>query len=249
MTITPPRVFVSYSHDSASHKAWVLEFATTLRNRGVDAILDQWDLKPGDDLPEFMEQNLSNADFAIMICTKRYVEKANAGEGGVGYEKMIMTSASLTKISDSKVIPIVREKGDPLTPTFLITKLYIDFTDDRDIEFSLDQLLRTILNSPLYEKPEIGSDPFRPRELNVPDRVSDGVLSVMKEISKGFSKNTKDYLLYSQLVQNSSLHRLTLDKYLSEAEKQNLISRDTDGDIHLTESGLSYLSKHGIVDA
>ena len=47
----PPKVFISYSHDSAEHKQWVLEFATTLRNRGVDAILDQWDLKPGDDLP------------------------------------------------------------------------------------------------------------------------------------------------------------------------------------------------------
>ena len=47
----PPKVFISYSHDSADHKEWVLDFATTLRNRGVDAILDQWDLKPGDDLP------------------------------------------------------------------------------------------------------------------------------------------------------------------------------------------------------
>ena len=47
--MNPPRVFISYSHDSASHKEWVLNFATTLRNRGIDAVLDQWDLKPGDD--------------------------------------------------------------------------------------------------------------------------------------------------------------------------------------------------------
>ena len=97
-----------------------------------------------------------------MVCTKRYVQKANAGEGGVGYEKMIMTSSSLSKISANKVIPIVREKGDPSTPIFLATKLYVDFSKDSEIEFALDELLRHLLNAPLYQKPEIGSDPFRP---------------------------------------------------------------------------------------
>lgn len=37
--MNPPRVFISYSHDSAEHKKWVLDFSTTLRNRGVDAVL------------------------------------------------------------------------------------------------------------------------------------------------------------------------------------------------------------------
>ena len=107
--IEPPRVFVSYSHDSAEHKCWVLDFATTLRNRGVDAILDQWDLRPGDDLGHFMETNLASCDFAVMVCTRNYVQKANAGTGGVGYEKMIMSAASLTSISDNRVIPIIRQ--------------------------------------------------------------------------------------------------------------------------------------------
>lgn len=107
--MNPPRVFISYSHDSAEHKEWVLDFATTLRNRGVDAVLDQWDLKPGDDLPHFMETQLEVADYVLMVCTEKYVEKANTGEGGVGYEKMIMTSSLLKKIDSSKVIPIIRQ--------------------------------------------------------------------------------------------------------------------------------------------
>ena len=105
----PPRIFISYSHDSAEHKSWVLEFATTLRNRGVAAVLDQWDLKPGDDLPHFMETELAACDYVIIVCTETYVTKANAGEGGVGYEKMIVTSSLLSKISDNKIIPIVRQ--------------------------------------------------------------------------------------------------------------------------------------------
>ncbi len=65
MTKSPPRVFISYSHDSAEHKEWVLNFATTLRMRGVDAVLDQWDLKPGDDLPHFMESQLETSESVL----------------------------------------------------------------------------------------------------------------------------------------------------------------------------------------
>lgn len=248
MTVTPPRVFISYSHDSAAHKAWVLDFATTLRNRGVDAILDQWDLRPGDDLPQFMEQNLVSADFAIMVCTQRYVEKANAGEGGVGYEKMIMTSSSLSKISGNKVIPIVRETGSPSTPTFLTTKLYIDFSDDREIEFALDELLRVLLDAPLYVKPEIGGDPFRPLQGARPDKTADGVRDVMRTVADCFDGWENDFLLYSMLVKKSKMHRLTLDKYLKEALNAGLLERHRD-QITITTDGLAYVANHGIVDA
>ena len=248
MTVAPPRVFISYSHDSAAHKAWVLDFATTLRNRGVDAVLDQWDLKPGDDLPQFMEQNLVAADFAIMVCTKRYVAKANAGEGGVGYEKMIMTSSSLANISGNKVIPIVRENGNPPTPTFLTPKLYIDFSDDAEIEFALDELLRVLLNAPLYEKPEIGKDPFRPLPKARPDKTADGIREVMTTVAACFEGGKFDFLRYSQLVAKTKLHRLTLDKYFREAEAQGLLRKSRD-QVWLTDDGLAYLTEHGIVDA
>jgi hypothetical protein len=84
-----PKVFISYSHDSVNHKKWILELATRIRNNGIDAIIDQWELQPGDDLPYFMKTHLSDSDKIIMVCTEKYVKKANAGTGGVGYEKMI----------------------------------------------------------------------------------------------------------------------------------------------------------------
>ena len=52
MTTIPPRVFVSYSHDTEPHKDWVLQLATRLVANGVDVILDQWDLTLGGDLPQ-----------------------------------------------------------------------------------------------------------------------------------------------------------------------------------------------------
>jgi hypothetical protein len=45
-------------------------------------------------------------------------------------------------------------------PTFLRTKLYIDFSNDD--EFSFDELVRTLHNAPLFKKPEIGNNPFTP---------------------------------------------------------------------------------------
>lgn len=65
MSVVPSRVFVSYLHDSAPHKEWVLDLASTLRKKGVDVALDQWDLKPGNNLPHFMETELIKADQII----------------------------------------------------------------------------------------------------------------------------------------------------------------------------------------
>ncbi len=98
-----------------------MDFAIRLRNSGIDAILDQWELQPGDDLTHFMEQNLAAADRVLMICTDKYVEKANSGVGGVGYEKMIVTSDLLKSIDSNKVIPIIRQAGTRSVPTFLKT--------------------------------------------------------------------------------------------------------------------------------
>ncbi len=245
--MNPPRVFVSYSHDSAEHKKWVLDFATTLRNRGVDAVLDQWDLKPGDDLPHFMETQLEAADYVLMICTEKYVEKANAGEGGVGYEKMIMTSSLLAKIDCRNVIPIIRQVNTNFLPTFLRTKLYINFSNNSEIEYCLDDLLRALLNAPLYEKPKIGENPFKPMEGARPDRISDGVKEVMKSVASCYEGRKYDYIWYESIIETVSMHRLTLDKYLRESVNQNLIVWRDNDKLVITQKGISYLELHNII--
>lgn len=245
----PPRVFISYSHDSADHKGWVLDFATTLRNRGIDAVIDQWDLKPGDDLPHFMETQLAQSDFAIMVCTERYVDKANAGEGGVGYEKMIMTSSLLQKIDSNKVIPIIRQEAVARLPTFLGSKLYINFSKDEDVEYSLDELLRTLLNSPLYEKPEIGTNPFKALGESKPDRISDGMKEVMVAVSEAFNSSADEYINLRAMLFNTSMHRLTFERYLSQAIDKGLVTKDIISRYRITPDGIEYLITHGIIDA
>jgi len=160
--MSAPIVFVSYSHDSQEHKQWVLDLATRLRNSGVDAILDQWDLGPGGDLPHFMEQSIAKSSRILMVCTERYVQKANAGTGGVGYEKMIVTADLLKQIDASRVIPIVRQRGIQTLPNFLASKLYIDLSTEDKFETGFDQLLRDLLNAPLFVKPPLGAAPLLP---------------------------------------------------------------------------------------
>ena len=115
-----PKVFASYSHDSDEHKEWVLKLSCKLRESEVDVILDQWDLGPGDDITLFMENGVRDSDRVLVICTDTYVRKANAGEGGVGYERLIVTAQLAQDLGTKKFIPIIRQSsGDEKTPTFL----------------------------------------------------------------------------------------------------------------------------------
>lgn len=246
--MTPPRVFISYSHDSAEHKSWVLDFASTLRKRGIDVVLDQWDLSAGDDLPHFMEQSLESCDYVIVVCTEKYVTKANAGSGGVAYEKMILTSTMLKTIDKNQIIPIVREASANPVPTFLSSKVFIDFSKDEEIEYSLDELIRTLLNAPLYEKPEIGENPFAPLAGSKPDRTSDGIKEVMRAIANASSGNVYGSASLPVALKRSSMHALVFRKYLSRAIEDGLLATSYEGAAKVTDKGYEYLVKHGILD-
>lgn len=157
----PPSVFISYSHDSEAHKAWVLRLAVDLRERGVDATLDQWELAPGQDVAAFMQAGILEADRVLMICSNIYVKKAETGIGGVGFERLIVTGEVVHNIDTRKFIPLVRDNQDePRIPRFLGPRLYIDFNDDVSYEARREELVRELLGAPLAKKPPLGENPF-----------------------------------------------------------------------------------------
>lgn len=156
-----PVVFVSYSHDSPEHKAWVLRLATNLRASGIDARLDQWDLVPGQDMATFMHDGVAQADRVLLVCTERYVAKANSGSGGVGYERLIVTAEIVEAIETKKFIPIVRNNPGPnKVPGHLGPRLHIDFSRDDEYPAQLEALCREILGVPANPKPPLGVNPF-----------------------------------------------------------------------------------------
>ena len=175
---THPVVFVSYSHDSEEHRTWVRDFSSALRDVGVDVILDQWEIGPGDDVPKFMEQSVRRAVRVIMICTDQYVRKADDGRGGAGYEAMVVTGEVVADLGTRKFIPIVRQEpgGNPKLPACISTRYYVDFSQDNEFSGQLEELAMAIHEAPRFEKPKIGRNPFsesEARESESPTSVSE----------------------------------------------------------------------------
>jgi hypothetical protein len=246
--MTTPRLFISYSHDSATHKEWVLQLATRLRQAGIDAILDMWDLGPGDDLPAFMERNLASADRVLMICTDKYVDKANAGTGGVGYEKMIVTADLMRSIDSNKVIPIIRQGGTNIVPTFLSTKRYLDFSREEQFEFGFDELVRSLHKAPLFAKPELGDRPTFDAPAPA-SKTGDPILSLMKSAVHLFEDAPDtEYLPYTSLVtlgKRQGMSRMYFDVVLQEAVGLGLL-RCVNEFLVITPLGRKYALENGL---
>jgi hypothetical protein len=110
----------------------VRELATRLRLDGVGIILDQWDVAPGDSLPEFMESSVSASNFVLVVCTPAYKKKSGSSDpSGVGYEKGVITGELFVKRNQRKFIPVLR-KGEWLesAPSWVLGKNYIDLRAD-----------------------------------------------------------------------------------------------------------------------
>lgn len=188
----PPKVFISYSHDSPEHKRWVAEFATRLRGDGIDTILDQWDLSLGDDITKFMEDGLSLSDRVLLICTDNYVRKAAAGVGGVAYERMIVTAELVHDLGTQKFIPVVRQDTDkPSLPKFMGARFYVNLSKPEQEQEQYEALLRELHKAPAIQKPPIGKNPFskQPSGTEIPPDIA-AFVPLSQVTSKG--KSTTD---------------------------------------------------------
>lgn len=131
----PPKVFISYSWDSEPHKEWVWRLAEKLRADGVETVIDHWEVRPGDDIPYFIEKAIRENKFILIICTPRYKARSEARLGGVGYEGTIITAEifegrdrELDENQKKRFIPILRMgEWRSVAPTWLKGRLYIDF--------------------------------------------------------------------------------------------------------------------------
>lgn len=163
---TPPVAFISYSHDSPEHKQWVEKLATRLREAGVNAVLDKWHLEPGSDVTLFMEKGVRDADRVLVVCTDAYIRKAEAGIGGVGFERLIVTAELIEDIGTTKFIPVVKDTtGTKKTPSFLATRFRIETKNNEISNEDFQTLLRALHNlSP--RQPPLGKNPFGGEQSN-----------------------------------------------------------------------------------
>jgi hypothetical protein len=156
-----PKCFVSYAWESEAHSKWVLRLAEVLHSKGVNIRLDQWDTRLGMDLPKYMEESIRESDYVLLICTPTFANKANESRGGVGYEKNVVTGELFTsRAKDTKFVPVLRIGSPDISlPSYLQSKIFIDFRQDVSFDGSLEQFLGHLHEAPLVVRPPLGPRP------------------------------------------------------------------------------------------
>lgn len=189
-----PKLFISYCWTNQEHESWVLNLATELVENGVDVIIDKWNLREGQDSYKFMEQMVNNKDIkkVLLICNKKYAERANNRDGGVGTETQIISKEVYTNSEQEKFVAATLEKdeaGQPYLPTYYNPRIYIDFSEPDNYTESFEKLLRWIYDKPLYKRPPLGK---KPSFLDEEDSISLNTSFLYKRVISGL-KESKQY--------------------------------------------------------
>lgn len=155
--------FISYSHDSLEHVEQVAQLATRLRLDGIDVELDQWIDSPPEGWPQWMERQISQAQFVLIICTSKYNArsqgKEQSGRGlGARWESLLSYQHIYDSNSENRrFIPVVFSSGDEVQiPMTLRGATYYNLSKENGYE----QLYRRLTSQPSRLKPSLG--PIKP---------------------------------------------------------------------------------------
>jgi hypothetical protein len=139
------KVFISHRRMDA---AWAERLATDLRNAGIYAWLDIWDMPPGKALTDAMQDGIEESDAILLVLTPEFVDSVNSGAGGVAFEVHIAEERRL-RSKDFRMIGLLREPCDP--PGKLRNRLgrQLDFTRDDQYAARLGELVAWLTGRPL----------------------------------------------------------------------------------------------------
>ena len=166
-------VFISYSHDSEEHKKWVRQLATRLVRNGIQVILDQWDLRAGEEIPRFVEDSILGSDRVLLICTEQYARKANQRTGGVGLEALVINSSLMSDLGTTKFLVLVRQNSETVElPELLKSRLYLDFSNTENFDTEIERLIKEIHDVVHLDKPELVPNPFEATFWNIEEEVN-----------------------------------------------------------------------------
>jgi len=160
-----PKVFISYSWTSQEYKEQILDIADRLiKEDGVEVIIDEYDLKGGQDVMVFMEKLRTDKSIShvLVMCDQAYVSKADGRSKGVGIEAQIISPDVYKEVGQTRVLPVVMERtseGDACLPTFLQSRLYFDFSSTESMHREWERLGRHLWGKPMRTKPPKGVEP------------------------------------------------------------------------------------------
>ncbi|MGL5832779.1 MAG: SEFIR domain-containing protein [Waterburya sp.] len=169
LSSTPPKVFISYSHDFPEHKDRVLSLADHLRSDGIDCNIDQYEESPAQGWTRWMLDRLEWADFVLVVCTEAYNRRFRGqeepGKGkGVTWEGAVISQELYdAQVNSTKFIPVIfsAEDGEYIP---IIIRGFSHYKLDSEADY--EQLYRRLTNQPDTPKPQLG----KLRELPSRDR-------------------------------------------------------------------------------
>ncbi|MFQ6027020.1 MAG: toll/interleukin-1 receptor domain-containing protein [Dehalococcoidia bacterium] len=147
MNVEHPKVFIS--HASEDKDKFVIAFATKLRNHGIAAWVDWWEILPGNSIiDKIFEEGLKEAIAVIVVLSKVSVQKP--------WVKEELNTAVVKKISQhTKLIPVVIDDWD--IPEALHSTVWQKISNLDSYENELDQIVKAIYGQ--YNRPPLGPTP------------------------------------------------------------------------------------------
>jgi hypothetical protein len=170
----PPRVFISYAHESDEHGELVRDLWVYLRSRGVDAILDRPAAEQRQEWTAWMDREIPRSDFILVVASPEYRRRA-AGEAPEGQGRGVEYEAALIrglvyedrKIWFRRVLPVLLPGCTTADlPRFLVPAAGTSYRIDEISDAALEQLLRVLLGAPYETASPLGPRPaFPPRPI------------------------------------------------------------------------------------
>ena len=159
----PPKVFISYSHDSRDHMDRILALSDQLRAGGIDCEIDQYPESPPKGWPRWCEKQTRESEFVLVACTETYLRRFNGdetpGEGrGVTWEGYVITQELYdSQGTNTKFIPITFAPGDPTT-----VPVTLRGGTRYDLPGAYEALYRRLTRQPEIKAPPLGEESLRP---------------------------------------------------------------------------------------
>lgn len=152
---TSPKVFIS--HASEDKQRFVEGFARRLRDNGIDAWLDVWEIAPGDDLPKkVFEEGLGAASCVIVVLSPAFVTKP--------WPNHELSASIIQRIyGNLKIIPVVIEGCE--VPKSLQSTLWEKINDLSNYDREFKRIVNAILAR--SERPPLGRiSPSKPLQID-----------------------------------------------------------------------------------
>jgi hypothetical protein len=162
----PPRVFISYAHESDEHRDQVRDLWLFLRSQGVDARVDRVSAERRRDVALWMADQIRWADHVLVVASATYRERAEGRCGpdrgrGVQFEARLIRDAFYRNqhVLDRFVPVVLPGQSTAGVPDFLAPATCTVYEVEDFTVAGAEALLRLLLDQPEETEPPVGRAP------------------------------------------------------------------------------------------